>query len=363
MIAMPAVVSTRMRPRRFVLALLVLLLAGCATRATPPGPPVRAAAMASGAFVMADGARLPYRDWLPDGYPATEPHAVILALHGFNDSRDAFEIPGPAFAAAGVAVFAPDQRGFGDAPGRGLWPGTNALVGDAQTMARLLHARFPRVPLYVLGESMGGAVAMLMAARPGAPEVSGYIMLAPAVWGRARMNELLRLSLWFWSHTLPGLRLSGAGLHIRASDNLAALIRLGEDPLTIHRTRLDTLRGLVNLMDAALAAAPHVRGPAFFLYGGRDELVPKRATAAVWHALPARDGIRLGYYPDGYHLLLRDKDRAQVIGDILTWIADPDLPLPSGTEARAAAWLARQPREGTLFRSGRFRVMQAGLDP
>ena len=76
--------------------------------------------------------RLPYRAWLPEG----QPWAVVLALHGMNDSRDAWEYPAPDFATAGIAVFAPDQRGFGDTSVRGYWPGTQALISDARTMAR-----------------------------------------------------------------------------------------------------------------------------------------------------------------------------------------------------------------------------------
>ena len=79
-----------------------------------------------GSFLMADGAGLPFRAWLPQGAAEREPAAVVLALHGFNDSRDAWELPGPAFAAAGVAVFAPDQRGFGATAARGLWPGAHS---------------------------------------------------------------------------------------------------------------------------------------------------------------------------------------------------------------------------------------------
>ena len=82
-------------------------------------PGIAVAGPVDGVFVMPDGARLPYRAWLPDG----EPSAVVLALHGMNDSRDAWEIPAPDFAAAGVAVFSPDQRGFGDAPDRGHFAG------------------------------------------------------------------------------------------------------------------------------------------------------------------------------------------------------------------------------------------------
>ena len=51
------------------------------------------------------------------------------------------------------------------------------------------------------------------------------------------------------------------------------------------------------------------------------------------------------FYPNGYHLLLRDKDRAKPIDDILAWIRHPDAPLPSGADLAAEAWLARQAEE------------------
>jgi acylglycerol lipase len=97
---------------------------------------------------------------------------------------------------------------------------------------------------------------------------------------------------------------------------------------------------LVDLMDRAEAGAPHFHAPSLFLYGGRDELVPPRATAATWRALPA--GPVRAFYPDGYHLLLRDKERGVPIGDVLAWIHHPDEKLPSGAEAAAAEWLRKQ---------------------
>ena len=49
-----------------------------------------------------------------------------------------------------------------------------------------------------------------------------------------------------------------------------------------------SVRGLVNLMDAALAAAPRFHARALFLYGGKDELLPDKATAATWMMSTAR---------------------------------------------------------------------------
>ncbi len=320
---------------------LGLVLAGCADPApvlrVGMAPPLSRPGPVDGFFTMADGALLPYRDWLPDGPPS----AVVLALHGMNDSRDAWEIPAPDLVQAGMAVYAPDQRGFGNAPDRGRFASPDLMAEDAATMARELRHRYPHARLILMGESMGGAVLMHLAAMPDAPKVDGYVLVAPAVWGRDEMNVFLRAGLFVLAGVFPWATATGSFAHVVPTDNHAALVRLSDDPLTIHDTRFDAIRGLVNLMDAALADAPDMRTPALFLYGGKDELIPKRATVATWRALPP--GVRKAYYPDGYHLLLRDRDRATVINDVIAWIEDPAAPLPSGADRAATAWLARQP--------------------
>jgi len=334
MIRLAPVVSNSARLRRL---LLVLLLSGCSGLPTyntvlAPLPP--SLLQADDVFTMADGARLPVRTWLPDA----SPRAVVLALHGFNDSRDAWELPGPEFAAAGIAVFAPDQRGFGSAPQRGFWPGEPALISDAAAMLRILRARYPGVPVFAMGESMGGAVLMALSASGQAPPVAGWILLCPAVWGRAQMGVALSSGLWLVSNVAPGLGVTGAEVPIRviASDNRAALIRLARDPLTIRRTRFDALRGLTDLMDSAQAAAPSLPVQTLALYGERDTLVPAEATGRAWQAMAP--GVRRGLYRSGYHLLMRDRSRGAVIGDVIAWIGASDAWLPSGADFAAASW-------------------------
>ena len=315
-----------------------VLAAGCTAPSPHPGAPPPPPSVEDGAFVMPDGASLTFRSWLPDD----PPQVVMLALHGFNDSRDAWEVPAPTLTAAGCAIYAPDQRGFGTAPGRGLWAGTDTMVADAAEMARLVAARHPGARLVLLGESMGGAVLMCLATRPALrPAGARYVLAAPAVWGRATMNVFLRSSLWAAATLLPGVAVSGSPVRVTASDNRDAIIRLSRDRLTIRDTRFDTLRGLVDLMDAADAAAQAFTTEGLFLYGGRDELVPKESMATMWHHLPP-GGARKAFYAGAYHLMLRDHARAVVLGDIVAWLRDPHAPLPSGADHAAATWLATQ---------------------
>ncbi|MBN8897156.1 MAG: alpha/beta hydrolase, partial [Rhodospirillales bacterium] len=116
--------------RALLLAASAMALAACTAELAPPGVPLGPPAETADAFVMPDGARLPFRAWLPGG----DPWAVVLALHGMNDSRDAWEYPGPDFAQAGIALYAPDQRGFGASATRGLWAGGPGMAADVRAM-------------------------------------------------------------------------------------------------------------------------------------------------------------------------------------------------------------------------------------
>jgi len=167
-------------------------------------------------FVAADGAVLPLRKWLPPrDRGGGEAKAVILALHGFNDYSNAFEGPGESWSKEGIATYAYDQRGFGATPERGFWPGRAVLAADAATATQILRRLHPGVPVYLLGDSMGGAVAVIaLTGESGTPipDVDGVILTAPAVWGRPTMGLLSTLALWAGVRLMPGLTLSGRGL-------------------------------------------------------------------------------------------------------------------------------------------------------
>ncbi|MBD0274085.1 MAG: alpha/beta fold hydrolase [Acetobacteraceae bacterium] len=330
--------APRRRAAALAVALAVSATSACAPVVMPAGLPTVQAALAKDALVMADGAKLPLRAWLPEGGGPLR--AVLLGLHGFGDhSGNAFDTPAPLLNAKGVALYAYDQRGFGAAPHRGYWAGAETLVSDAVAAARLVRARHPGVPLYMMGESMGVAVLLAAAASPEPPPVDGYVLLAPAVRGRASMSAFAGRLLTTMSWVIPAVAFYGSSPGFTPTDNEGAMERWSRDPLTLKQFRVDMVRGLVDLMDEATAAAPRFRAPALILYGAKDKLVAGAPVRRMVRALPEHAPHRIAYYAEGYHLLLRDTNRAAVAEDIAAWLQRPDAPLPSGADEAARRWL------------------------
>ncbi len=291
------------------------MLAACAPVVAPRGLANETPALETQYFVTRDGLRLPLREW-----DAKQPKAVIVALHGMSDYSEAFDMPGPYWAAHGITTFAYDQRGFGAAPDPGLWGGGRAMRHDLSDFVAAVQARYPGLPVYALGESMGGAVVLSALAGKDPPRIAGAILCAPAVWGRRDMPLSYRVVLWLTAHTMPWLHVSGEGLHIWPSDNIEMLRKLSRDPLYQHSARADQVYGLVNLMDAAHAAPKHLADPPpiLFLYGAHDQVIPAKPYQEVIAALGHKAEVHR--FPNGYHMLLRDLDRKEVWQTIVGWI-------------------------------------------
>jgi len=309
------------------LALVVLAAAACAPVRYPDNLPAGSPRLTARLYVAEDGTRLPYRAWLP----IDRPRAVLVAVHGMNDHSSAFAGPARAWRKEGIATYAYDQRGFGGAPHRGQWQGARALIEDTKLFVRLVRARHPGVPAFLLGSSMGGGVVLASLGDTDAPKVDGAILLAPAVWGREIMPAQHRVALWIAAHTMPGVHLTSAQIRRIPTDNHDALIKMSRDPRVIKYVRVDSLYGVTNLMDLALAATSRVRVPVLMLYGAKDQIIPRRPIMTAINRLPTRLQ-RLAVYPNGWHMLLRDKQAPTVYRDIVAWIGDRTRPLPSGAE-------------------------------
>ena len=309
-------------------ALLCCALAACITpRVQAPLTESQTPRLEHDAAVMEDGARLPLRAWLPTG----PPRAAIVAVHGLNDYSAGFERTGTFLSAQGFAVYAFDQRGFGRNREVGIWAGGGRMADDAAQVARLVRGQHPGIPLYGLGESMGGAVFLHALQRQPPGWIDAVVVSAPAIWGRNGMRRYQRLPLHALAHSWRGLRLSGRILGRNPSDDPATLRYLREDPLVIRRTRVDVLWGLADLMDAVTLERVTPEVPVLAVYGAHDEIVPPEPTCS-WLRTLSGPHWQAALYPSGWHLLTRDLDAERVLADLAAWFEQPGIGLPSGAD-------------------------------
>jgi acylglycerol lipase len=315
---------------RRLLAASALIVSACAPLAQQAGKPGEAFAgprLMTDAFVSFDGTQLPLTRWEAEG----EPWAVIVALHGFNDYANAFHFAGPYWAERGVTTYAYDQRGFGRSLRRGVWGDAELMAEDLRTLAALARQRHPKVVLAVAGESMGGAVAITAFASHRPPTADRLVLLAPAVWGWAAQPPPYAAALWIGARVAPAAVLEPPRFvtsRVKATDNLEELQAMGRDRLMIWGSRIDAIYGLTGLMHQSWRKTGELEAPTLYLYGYNDQVIPKRPTFQAASRL--KPGQRTAYYREGWHLLLRDRQRERVMEDVLAFLRDPRAPLPSG---------------------------------
>ncbi len=116
--------------------------------------------MPSSRRLFANGLHHHVHEWAPA--EGTEPSGVAFMLHGFQDSGASFDRVAPALAAEGMAVYCPDLRGYGDTDriGAGGYYHFPDYVFD---VAELIDALSPDAPVFLVGHSMGGTIASMLA--------------------------------------------------------------------------------------------------------------------------------------------------------------------------------------------------------
>ncbi len=317
---------------RLIVICVSVLVAGCAPVRQGPLRPASAPSpgLYADRFESFDGARLGLSLWRPPGVADEAVSKVIVAVHGMNDYAGAFNAAGPWWAARGVVVYAYDQRGFGRSPRPGVWAHPETLRKDLHTIVEAARRRHPHSTIAVVGESMGASVAMTTFSSSNPPQADRLVLSGPGLRGWGALPGLYRVSLWLSAHIRPDwIVVPPRGVSVTPTDNREKLLEMWNDPFVLKRTRIDSVYGVVSIMEEAdrmIEGLPPAV-PTLLLYGARDEVIPEAGVRRAVSRLP--DHVRTAYYDRGLHMLMNDLQAENVWRDVLAFLDDPAQPVPS----------------------------------
>ncbi|MGH7509800.1 MAG: lysophospholipase [Gemmatimonadales bacterium] len=256
-----------------------------------------------------------YQAWVST---AATPRAMLVNLHGLGDHSGLYPALTEYFPARGIPVYAFDMRGNGRSPGqRAYLSGWHEYRGDLHAFLARVREWEPDLPLFVLGNSLGGLVVLEYALHY--PEgMDGVIAAAPAL-GDVGVPPLLMALGRVMSRIWPrfslevGMDLSGLA---RDPNVVEALVT---DPL-FHR------RGTARLATEVTSAIARVQSqaaglsvPLLILHGSEDRMVPPGGSRRFFSRLRLADRQFLEY-PGAYHALFADLDYEKVLGDLERWM-------------------------------------------
>jgi alpha-beta hydrolase superfamily lysophospholipase len=254
--------------------------------------------------------------WLPD----RNLRSVVVISHGLGEHGGRYAGLAERLVDRGHAVYAIDHRGHGRSTGeRANIDRFSYLVSDLSAFVGRAQREHPDLPVFLLGHSMGGAVAFASALRIHAT-LKGLVLSAPALaagqavspFKASLLNVLSRFRPDAAALTLPPTAVSRDPEVVRAYE---------ADPLVHHGPiPARTIAELLEAMATFPAAAPALKVPVLVQHGMADTLVPLAATRPVYETMGNPRLRALRYYERLYHEVYNEPERDTVIGDLERWL-------------------------------------------
>lgn len=254
----------------------------------------------------------------PRGDPA------VLLIHGFADGPAVFAHLAPPLAQAGFAVRAMHLPGSGVPPAE--MAGTTLVTWRAAIDREIAALRTgnPSRPVWLVGHSLGGALAFDAALRP-SNAVTGLVLLAPLIEPSSVRSPLLSSRQWF--HLLSRALLFSRIVESRLPSDLhnpetRAAYRTDK---YIHR---DIYRALFAATDAIRPRAADWNGPLLVVVSPDDQIVDAAATRAFFAAAARARPAELVEQPGAGHVLPLETGHPGLAARIVRFIQSSSTPLP-----------------------------------
>jgi acylglycerol lipase len=263
-----------------------------------------------------DGARgveIFWQAWRP---PAIR--AVVVLSHGASEHSGRYAWTAERLAERGYATYAIDHRGHGRSEGpRAYVDRMDNVVADLDDLVHLAAERHPSAPIFLLGHSMGGCVALAYAIAH-QDKLDGLLVSAPVAVLEAA-SPATRVAGHVLSVVAP--RLGVYDIDSTAVSRDPEVVRAYDaDPLNYHgKLPARTVAELSSTVGRFPEQLPRLTLPLLIMHGTGDRLVPPRASDLVDARASSEDKTYIRY--DGlFHEILNEPERDRVVGDIAGWL-------------------------------------------
>ena len=247
-------------------------------------------------------------------WPAAQPWASLLIVHGLAEHSGRYDGIGTRLAAEGIDTRSFDLVGFGGSGGNRAdledWDSYRFQVLDN------LAALFDRDrPVVLLGHSMGGLITLDYAmSRHRQPDL--VVLNAPAT--DAAVPTWKRKGSPILAGLVPTLTLANPIDPRLIFNDPAHAAGYVSDPMVNPRTTVRLGAHLLEAMDRVNASLDRFTTPCLLTHGEDDILVPPEAGVA----LGRRPNVERRTYPGLRHASLQEPDGAVILSDIVAWVRD-----------------------------------------
>jgi alpha-beta hydrolase superfamily lysophospholipase len=268
-----------------------------------------------GTFVGVNGLRLAYRTW-----ESGSARAALLVVHGLGEHAGRYAEFGERMATFGISTYAFDLRGHGLSEGRrGHVPSFDIYLQEVDRFRREVEGLVDsRVPLFLLGQSMGGLIA-LRYQEEYRTRLRGGVICSPWLATAIAVPRWKTTLAPLLSRVLPALPFR----HGLRAEDLSRDRRIVEayrsDPLVQESITPRTFAEVSAAMGLALQRSDRIDSPLLFLLGGADRIVDTSRTLGFARSIAAAD-VTIRVYPGHYHELLNELDRAETYRVVREWI-------------------------------------------
>jgi alpha-beta hydrolase superfamily lysophospholipase len=231
-----------------------------------------------------DSSPAPCVNWVD---PLSPPHAALLCIHGLGLNSDAFANFGRRLSHRGIAVYAIDVRGFGSwtKAGGNQKLDFDGTISDIKNTLDIIHQASPGLPVFLLGESMGGAIA-IRAASLYPDSIQGLISAVPAGDRFGGKKEDLKVAVETIEHGFRKQFDIGKSIVNQATKNKDQKEVWENDPLNRMDLSPLQLMQFQHFMDDNVHAAKKITSiPVLIVQGSQDKLVKPEGSWDIFNAM------------------------------------------------------------------------------